>query len=127
MNSDSDYLKGYYDGMRDTFDNSEFDAYYAGVGYAKRNKGVKSIGFSSSQERESFERGMNSEAKHFTASRYEPLTFIERLLGKRERVERVKRSKKLYKKKQRNTNRIKNKHEKYKKRVNKTKNRSNRK
>ena len=32
-NPNSDYLKGYHDGMRDTYDSSEFDAYYTGVGF----------------------------------------------------------------------------------------------
>ena len=31
----SDYHKGYSDGMKAAFEESELDAYYAGVGYGK--------------------------------------------------------------------------------------------
>lgn len=122
--SDSaDYMRGYADGMKGAFEESELDAYYAGVGYAKKNKGVKNIGFSSPEERASFEHGMSSEAKHFSAPRYEPLTFIERLLGKRERVKKAKRSKRAYVDSQSYTKRMQKKHSTYKRKMNKKKRR----
>ena len=46
MSSDtSEYYKGYQDGMRQAFEESELDAYYAGVGYGKMAAGDKHIGF----------------------------------------------------------------------------------
>ena len=97
------HMRGYADGTERPVDESGLYAYYAGVGYAKKKNGVKNIGFSSMKEKASFENGMKSESKHFSTARYEPLTFIERLLGKRERVNRVKRAKTSYKRTQRKT------------------------
>lgn len=76
---DGEYRKGYLDGMNAAFDNSELDAYYAGVGYAKKAHGDKRIGFNSDKERENFEAGMRNKDKHFKVYRSEPPTFLERL------------------------------------------------
>lgn len=106
---DSVYLKGYYDGMRDTFDNSEFDAYYAGVGFGKMKAKDKHIGFNSQEEREAFERGIEHKDKHFKSVRAYR-SFWERLFGigrkesrmdsvkiKNSRADRLKRVKKNWK------------------------------
>ena len=90
--SDSDYLKGYYDGMRDTYDSSEFDAYYAGVGFGKMQAKDKHLGFNSNEERQAFERGIENKDKHFKSIRAYR-SFWERLLGigrKERRKDRLK-------------------------------------
>ena len=79
-NPDSDYLKGYYDGMRDTYDNSEFDAYYAGVGFGKMKAKDKHLGFNSNEERQAFERGIKNKDKHFKSIRAYR-SFWERFFG----------------------------------------------
>ena len=82
MRSDSsEYRKGYADGMKASFESSELDAYYAGVGYAKKASGDKYIGFNSDLERQQFEAGMKNKGKHFRYYRAEPPTFWERLFG----------------------------------------------
>ncbi|MBQ8583285.1 MAG: hypothetical protein IJ488_01570 [Clostridia bacterium] len=82
MQSDSsDYRKGYSDGMKAAFEESELDAYYAGVGYGKKASGDKHIGFNNDEERQQFEAGMRNKGKHFRAYRAEPPTFLERLFG----------------------------------------------
>lgn len=82
LESDStDYHKGYADGMKAAFEESELDAYYAGVGYGKKSAGDKHIGFSSDEERRQFEAGMKNKSKHFRSYRSEPPTFFERLFG----------------------------------------------
>lgn len=89
---DSDYLKGYYDGMRDTYDSSEFDAYYAGVGFGKMQAKDKHLGFNSNEERQAFERGIENKDKHFKSIRAYR-SFWERLLGigrKEHRKDRLK-------------------------------------
>ena len=78
--SDSDYLKGYYDGMKDTYDSSEFDAYYAGVGFGKMQAKDKHLGFNSNEERQAFERGIENKDKHFKSIRAYR-SFWERFLG----------------------------------------------
>ena len=79
----SDYHKGYADGMKAAFEESELDAYYAGVGYGKKAAGDKHIGFNNDEERQQFEAGMKNKGKHFRAYRAEPPTFLERLFGGR--------------------------------------------
>lgn len=82
IRSDStDYHKGYADGMKAAFEESELDAYYAGVGYGNKAAGDKHIGFSSDEERQQFEAGVKNKSKHFRAYRSEPPTFLERLFG----------------------------------------------
>ena len=82
MQSDSsDYHKGYSDGMKAAFEESELDAYYAGVGYGKKAAGDKHIGFNNDEERRQFEAGMRNKSKHFRAYRAEPPTLLERLFG----------------------------------------------
>ena len=90
-NPDSDYLKGYYDGMRDTYDNSEFDAYYAGVGFGKMKAKDKHLGFNSNEERQAFERGIENKDKHFKSVRAYR-NFWERMFGfgKKRNYERLK-------------------------------------
>ena len=80
MSSDSsEYQKGYADGMKASFESSELDAYYAGVGYAKKASGDKHIGFNSDLERQQFEDGMKNKNKHFKSYRAELPNFWERL------------------------------------------------
>ena len=77
----SDYHKGYADGMKAAFEESELDAYYTGVGYGKKQAGDKHIGFNSDLERQQFEAGMFNKDKHFRAYQSEPLTIWDRLFG----------------------------------------------
>ena len=79
----SDYTKGYLDGQRAAFEESELDAYYAGVGYGKKNAGDKHIGFNNDEERRQFEKGISNKDKHFRAYQAEPLTLWDRLFGLR--------------------------------------------
>ena len=84
MRSDtSEYHQGYLDGRRAAFDDAELDAYYAGVGYGKKNASTKHMGFTNDEERRQFEMGISNSHKHFRAYRAEPLSFWERLLGKK--------------------------------------------
>ncbi len=75
----SEYHKGYADGIKAAFDESELDAYYTGVGYGKKASGDKHIGFNNDDERRSFEAGVKNNSKHFRAYRAEPPTFFERI------------------------------------------------
>ena len=93
---DSDYSKGYMDGLQDAYDSSELDAYYTGVGYGKKESGDKHIGFNSEKEREMFEQGVSQKDNHFRAWRVERPTFLERLIGikdHRKRERKLKRKK----------------------------------
>ena len=84
MRSDStDYQKGYADGLKASYESSELDAYYVGVGYAKKASGDKHIGFNTDLERQQFEDGMKNKSKHFRSYRTEPPTFFERLFNGR--------------------------------------------
>ena len=84
MRSDTpEYHQGYLDGRRSAFDDAELDAYYAGVGYGKKNTNTKHMGFTSDEERRQFEMGISNSYKHFRAYRAEPLTLWERLFGKK--------------------------------------------
>lgn len=76
---DAGYQKGYSDGMKAAFEESELDAYYAGVGYGKKASGDKHIGFNSDKEREQFEAGMKNKSKHFRSYRAEKPSFFERI------------------------------------------------
>ena len=81
ISNDSDYRKGYIDGMNDAFSESELDAYYTGVGYGKKMSGDKHIGFNNAEERRQFEKGIKNKEKHFKSYRAEPPSFWERLFG----------------------------------------------
>ena len=82
MRSDSsEYQKGYYDGMNDTYANTGIEAYYAGVGYGKKEAGDSHLGFNSDEERRQFEAGIQNKGKHFRAYRAEVPSFFERLFG----------------------------------------------
>ena len=82
MSSDSpEYQKGFADGMKASFESTELDAYYAGVGYGKKASGDKHIGFNSDYERQQFEAGMKNKNKHFRSYRAEKPGFFERLFG----------------------------------------------
>lgn len=81
ISNSSDYNLGYLHGQQDSFNATELDAYYCGVGYAKKIAGDKHIGFNSDKEREQFEAGMRNKNKHFRSYRAEPPSFLERLLG----------------------------------------------
>ena len=84
MKSDSsDYYMGYSDGMKAAFEESELDAYYAGVGYGKKAAKDKHIGFNNDEERQQFEAGIRNKNKHFSSYRSEPPTLLERLIGKK--------------------------------------------
>ena len=83
-----EYTKGYADGMKAAFEESELDAYYAGVGYGKKNAKDKHIGFTNDEERRQFEAGIQNNHKHFRAYRAEPKGFFERLLTGKEAPER---------------------------------------
>ena len=76
-----DYNRGYADGLQASINEGELDAYYAGVGYAKKASGDKYIGFNSDLERQQFEAGMKNKGKHFRYYRAEAPTFWERLFG----------------------------------------------
>lgn len=80
----SEYQKGYLDGQHDTFEASELDAYFAGVGFGKREHGDKHLGFSSAKERYQFEKGIKEKDDHFNAYRAGRLSLWERLFGKTE-------------------------------------------
>ena len=84
----TEYHKGYADGMKAAFEESELDAFYAGVGYGKKNAKDKHIGFRNDEERRQFEAGMRSSDKHFRAYRAEPKGFFERLLTGKDTPER---------------------------------------
>lgn len=82
LRSDSpEYMQGYSDGMKQAFEESELDAYYAGVGYGKKNAGDKHIGFNNDEERRQFEKGISNKDKHFRAYQAEPISFWERIFG----------------------------------------------
>ena len=81
--NDSEYQKGYRAGLQAAFDESELDAYYAGVGAGKVMNGDKHIGFNSESERSHYEKGMRESDKHFKSYRAKPLTFWEKLFGKK--------------------------------------------
>ena len=84
MRSDTpEYHQGYLDGRRSAFDDAELDAYYAGVGYGKKTANTKHMGFTNDEERRQFEMGISNSHKHFRAYRAEPLSFWERLFGKK--------------------------------------------
>ena len=117
----SEYMKGYQDGMNQAFQESELDAYYAGVGYGKKYAGDKHIGFNNDAERRQFEKGMSEKDKHFRAYQAEPISFWERLFGfgsstydsfhtrenRRDRVVKAKLEKKRKDRKQKRTKKIK--------------------
>ena len=113
MASDSsDYHKGYSDGMKAAFEESELDAYYAGVGYGKSQSKDKHIGFNNAEERRQFEKGMQKKDDHFNAYRVQKRSFWERLFGgqtsrarsiqtqnrKKDTVKRIKRTSRARKK-----------------------------
>ena len=84
MRSDTpEFHQGYLDGRRSAFDDAELDAYYAGVGYGKKTANTKHMGFTNDEERRQFEMGISNSHKHFRAYRTEPLSFWERLFGKK--------------------------------------------
>ena len=90
MSSD-DYERGYYAGLNENIERTNLDAYFAGVGYGKKNSKDKYIGFNNAEEREQFENGIRQKDKHFNAHRAEPLSWWERLFGvKRNRHDDIK-------------------------------------
>lgn len=92
LESDStDYHKGYADGMKAAFEESELDAYYAGVGYGKKSAGDKHIGFNSAEERYQFEKGIKNRGKHFNSVRVEPKSLLEKIIDTFGRSARKKR------------------------------------
>lgn len=118
QSDDPGYRKGYSDGMKAAFEESELDAYYAGVGFGKKAAGVKHIGFSSPEERASFEKGIEKKDKHFNSYRAEPPTFWERVLGVKETKKKIKRSRRSAKKSSKVTAKIQKRRTKYKAKVN---------
>ena len=89
QSNDAEYRKGYYDGQHDAFAASELDAYYAGVGFGKREHGDMHMGFNNASERAQFERGIRDKDRHFNAYRAAPLTFWERLFGRKDNAPRI--------------------------------------
>lgn len=116
-----DYSKGYRDGLKAAFEESELDAYYAGVGYGKKAAGVKHIGFSSPEEREQFQKGIEKKDRHFNSFRAEPPTFWERLFGREEARKRINTSRRTAKKTEKRDARIVKRRTKYKTKVKKKK------
>lgn len=57
---------------------SETNAYYVGVGYAKRDHGEINLGFGTDGEHAAFERGANDRDKHFVV-RQAGKTLLERI------------------------------------------------
>lgn len=78
----TEYEKGYSDGMKAAFEDSELDAYYTGVGYGKRQSKDKHIGFNSSEERRQFEKGVQNKDAHFKSYEVKEPSFFEKLFGK---------------------------------------------
>ena len=78
----TEYEKGYSDGMKAAFEDSELDAYYTGVGYGKRQSKDKHIGFNSSEERRQFEKGVRNKDAHFKSYEVKEPSFFEKLFGK---------------------------------------------
>lgn len=82
LRSDADdYRRGYADGMKAAFEETELDAYYAGVGYGKKNAKDSHIGFNNAEERRQFEKGIKNKDNHFNSYRAEKPGFFERLFG----------------------------------------------
>ena len=77
----NEYQRGYLEGMKAAFEDTELDAYYAGVGYGKRIAGDKNLGFNSAKECETFEQGIRNKDKHFKSYRAKEPNFFERLFG----------------------------------------------
>ena len=75
----SDYSKGFNDGMNASYDKSELDAYYTGVGYGKKSSGDKHLGFNSDKERLQFEAGVRNYKKHYRVYRVEKPSLFERI------------------------------------------------
>lgn len=107
----SEYRKGYEDGMNKAFEDSELDAYYAGVGYGKKAAGDKHIGFNNPEERRQFQRGVENKDEHFKVIRVRPPSFLERLFrsfSSKKKFKRKKRREKRYEKRRnKSQNRIK--------------------
>ena len=97
----NDYQKGYLDGMQEAFENSELDAYYAGVGYGKMKSKDKHIGFNSAEEREQFEKGLANKDNHFKSYELRKSLF-DRIFGigkNNSRINVPRRTKKRFHKK----------------------------
>ena len=77
----TDYEKGYAAGMKAAFDESELDAYYTGVGYAKCSARDRRIGFNSDEEREEFEKGMKNKDRHFKSHKIKRPSVLSRVFG----------------------------------------------
>ena len=108
LRSDSaDYRSGYADGMRAAFEESELDAYYAGVGYGKKASGDKHIGFNNAKEYEQFQNGIDNKDKHFRGYRMEKRSFLEKILFKSENRKRHRKEKRKTKLLNSKTKRIK--------------------
>ena len=83
-NNESDYNKGFTDGLQASFDSSELDAYYAGVGYGKAIAKNKRLGFNSEEERLEFEKGMRNRNNHFHVYHARKPTLLERIFFPRD-------------------------------------------
>ncbi len=84
----NDYRRGYQDGINDSLVDSRALAYYAGVGYGKKEAGEKHLGFQDPEHLESFNRGVRNKDKHFISVKKEQ-GFFERLFDfKGRRAER---------------------------------------
>ena len=73
-----DYKQGYLDGMNDKIIETGAHAYFAGVGYGKKEAGEKHLGFADHEHLESFNRGVRDKDKHFISVKKE-MGFFEKL------------------------------------------------
>ena len=78
MENSNEYKRGYLDGMNDKITESGAHAYYAGVGYGKKEAGEKHLGFADHEHLESFNRGVRDKDKHFISVKKE-MGFFEKL------------------------------------------------
>lgn len=100
FDNSSDYTKGYLAGQKAAFEESELDAYYAGIGYGKKMAKTKHIGFSTPEERRNFENGIKNHDSYFHSYRGEPTVF-EKIFGRKNTQKRIDysyKSKKKHKK-----------------------------
>ena len=85
----SEYQQGYMHGRIDSKEDASLNAYYAGVGYGKREHGDEHLGFVSDKERRQFEEGIKNKDKHFNAYRLKPLSLWERIFGRKDTAKQV--------------------------------------
>ena len=85
--NNGDYKQGYLDGMNDKIIETGAHAYFAGVGYGKKEAGEKHLGFADHEHLESFNRGVRDKDKHFISVKKE-MGFFEKLFDFKGRKQR---------------------------------------